>query len=107
MLIHVTGVEYRRHYQFEVAFSDNRRGIADLRDSLGGPIFEPLRDQCFLARGALDREAGTIVWPNGADLAPEYLYFLAFRDERELADLFRDGGISSGSTRHRGEEAGA
>src|SRR4029077_14274931 len=92
MLIHVTEARYLRDHQFEVAFSDSRRGIADLRDSLEGPIFIPLRDPAFCARGALDPEAGTIVWPNGADMAPEYLYFLALRDDEKLASLFHEWG---------------
>src|SRR5437016_6552761 len=92
MLIHVTSARHLRDYQFEVVFSDHRHGIADLRDSLEGPVFEPLHDPGFLARGVLDHETGTLVWPNGADLAPEYLYFLAFRDDRDLADLFQEWG---------------
>ena len=92
MLIHVTSARYLGEYQFEVTFSDNRHGIVDLRNSLDGPVFEPLADLDFFARGGLDRELGTLVWPNGADLAPEYLYFLAFRGERELTDLFQEWG---------------
>jgi hypothetical protein len=38
MIIHVTEARYRRDYQFEVAFSDSRRGVADLGDSLEGSI---------------------------------------------------------------------
>ena len=34
--------------------------------------------------------------PNGADLAPEYLYFRAFRDEPELQEQFMQWGISPG-----------
>lgn len=92
MIIHVTDARYLREYQFEVSFSDGRRGIVDLKTLPDGPVFEPLRDRAFFARGAVDAEIGTIVWPNGADLAPEYLYFLAFRDDRELADLFHQWG---------------
>ncbi|MGH3304769.1 MAG: DUF2442 domain-containing protein [Streptosporangiaceae bacterium] len=35
---------------------------------------EPLNDPDYFARVAVDTEAGTIVWPNGIDLAPEPLY---------------------------------
>ena len=37
-------------------------------------VFELLRDRSYFARLTADREAGTIVWPNGADIAPETLY---------------------------------
>ena len=43
---------------------------------LDGPVFEPLRDPAYFARAALDPVRGTVVWPNGADFAPEALYEL-------------------------------
>ncbi|HSY50072.1 MAG TPA: DUF2442 domain-containing protein [Thermoanaerobaculia bacterium] len=102
MIIHLTKARYLRDCQFDVAFSDGRRGIADLSESLEGPIFAPLRDPNFCARGTLDPEVGTIVWPNGADLAPEYLYFLALRDDTRLAPLFHEWGyIQEKSTASR------
>ena len=91
MIIHVTEARYLRDGQFELAFDDGRRGIAELK-GLEGPVFEPLHSPDFMARGALDPEARTLVWPNGADVAPEYLYFLAFRDDPALSDLFHEWG---------------
>jgi hypothetical protein len=37
-------------------------------------VFEPLRDPRYFAKVRVDTEAATVVWPNGADLAPETLY---------------------------------
>jgi hypothetical protein len=78
MIIHVTSAKHIDAGQFELAFSDGRRGLVDLAGALNGPVFEPLRDPEFMARGVLDRETRTLSWPNGADVAPEFLYFLAF-----------------------------
>lgn len=39
-----------------------------------GPMFVPLRDEAFFAHVRVDEELGTIVWPNGADLAPDVLH---------------------------------
>jgi len=47
------------------------------RDEPG--VFEPLRDSAYFARLKADPEAGTVVWPNGADIAPETLYAHAQR----------------------------
>jgi hypothetical protein len=40
----------------------------------------------------------TISWENGLDLAPEFLYFLAFRNEPELQELFRKWGYLTGDS---------
>jgi hypothetical protein len=37
-------------------------------------MFEPLRDVSYFARVVVDPELGTVVWPNGADLAPDVLH---------------------------------
>jgi len=37
-------------------------------------IFEPVHDPTYFAKVRVDTEAATVVWPNGADLAPETLY---------------------------------
>ena len=36
-------------------------------------VFEPLKDSSFFSKVAVDPELETVVWPNGADLAPEFL----------------------------------
>jgi len=48
-------------------------GEVDLAAELDGPIFEPLRDPAVFAQVSVDPEINTIVWPNGADFAPEFL----------------------------------
>ncbi len=54
--------------------------IAHLPAEYGG-VFEPLKDPAYFARLRADAEAGTIVWPNDADVAPETLYARAASDE--------------------------
>jgi hypothetical protein len=39
-------------------------------------VFEPLKDLTLFSQAKLDKELATVVWPNGADLAPEFLYAL-------------------------------
>lgn len=55
-------------------FSDGRVGDVDLADRLRGPVFEPLRDPKRFAEAFVVDELGTVAWPNGADVAPEFLY---------------------------------
>jgi hypothetical protein len=60
-------------FRLWVEFSDGVCGEVDLADDLFGPMFEPLKDPAFFAQVSVD-EFGAVVWPNGADLAPDALY---------------------------------
>lgn len=61
-----------------VRFEDGTTGKVDLSYLLEyGGVFEPLRDRDYFRELRADREAGTIVWPNDANIAPETLYALA------------------------------
>lgn len=57
-----------------VTFSDGAEGDIDLTGELEGPIFEPLRDPEYFRQLEVNPDIHTIVWPNGADFAPEFLY---------------------------------
>ena len=70
----VVEVRYLRDYTLWLRFEDGSSGEVDIKPSLKGPVFEPLRDIEFFKQVRIDPEIGTIVWPNGADVAPETLY---------------------------------
>ena len=55
-------------------FEDGTQGEIDLAAELWGPVFEPLRDPDYFKQVRLNPDIGTIVWPNGADFSPEFLY---------------------------------
>lgn len=74
MVPRLCGAEYLRDYKILATFEDGKTGVIDLQHELWGEVFEPLRDVGLFRRFTFDREADTIVWPTGADLAPEYLY---------------------------------
>jgi hypothetical protein len=63
-------------HSLDLTFKDGTRKRVNLLRLLEGPVFQPLRDPAFFARVTLDPVAGTVVWPNGADIAPETLYEL-------------------------------
>lgn len=76
MILHVTDVEYLENYELKLAFNNGVTGIVDLSNALWGDMFEPLSDPLLFSQIRLDSELGTVSWPNGADLAPEFLYDL-------------------------------
>jgi hypothetical protein len=65
---------YVRDFVLWLRFSDGAHGEVDLAGELDGPVFEPLRDPAYFRQFVLHPELHTIVWPNGADLAPEFSY---------------------------------
>ena len=81
MVPRLCGAEYVRDYKILLTFEDGKRGVIDLERELWGEVFEPLRDVGLFRRFRFDAELDTIVWPTGADLAPEYLYDNAVANE--------------------------
>ena len=70
----VIDVSVKRPYILEVRFADGTRRTIDVERLLHGEMFEPLRDPSLFAKAAVDPVLGTVVWPNGADLSPEFLH---------------------------------
>ncbi len=74
MLLDIIDVQYESGYSLILTFENGERKKADLKDRLIGPIFEPLKNIDYFKQVYVDRELGTIAWPNGADKAPDTLY---------------------------------
>lgn len=72
-MLHVADVKYLDNYRLWLTFDNGTVGIVDLEQELWGEMFSPLQDKTVFASIRLDQELGTIVWANGADLAPEFL----------------------------------
>ena len=69
----VSEVRYVRDYVLFVEFADGASGEIDLAGELDGEVFLPLREMSLFCQARVDPEMHTIVWPNGADLAPEFV----------------------------------
>ena len=70
----VVGVAVIGDYKLRLLFDDGTAGDVDLSSMEWKGVFTPLRDPEYFAKVKVDTEATTVVWPNGADLAPETLY---------------------------------
>jgi hypothetical protein len=73
-LVHVTDVEVVGDHELRLTFEDGTVGDIAFEDNEWRGVFEPLRDPQEFAKVTVDREIGTVVWPNGLDMAPEPLY---------------------------------
>ena len=81
----VVKAEVSGAHSLDLTFNDGTRKQVDLFPLLEGPVFERLRDPVFFSRVVLDPVAGTVVWPNGADIAPEALYELPAQGKNRVA----------------------
>lgn len=73
---HVARAEHLGGHRVRLRFDDGLEGEIDLAGALQGEVFAPLRDPAYFARFSVD---DTLVWPNGADFAPEFLRDLVER----------------------------
>ncbi len=72
-MLHVKSAKHVSDFILWVAFDDGSSGNVDLSGVLNGPVFQPLQDVKVFSKVSVDPELETVVWPNGADLAPEFL----------------------------------
>ena len=82
-MLHIKSVRYLSGYKLWVSFNDASSGEVDLSGELSGTMFEPLCDEKLFSQVSVDPELETLVWPNGADLAPEYLKELQLRQSQQ------------------------
>lgn len=73
----LTAVDQVGPYTLRLQFADGVVGEVDFEPELWGEVFEPLKNPDLFAQFRLDTELNTIVWPTGADFAPEFLYEVA------------------------------
>jgi hypothetical protein len=73
MMPRIVDARYIAGFKVWIRFSDGAEGDVDLSQELTGPMFEPLRNVEAFRQVKLHPELRTLVWRNGADLAPEFL----------------------------------
>jgi hypothetical protein len=71
---HIRDVSVVRHGVLELTFADGLTGEVPVLDRMFGPVFEDARTRKGFEQVTVDAEIGTVVWPGGADLAPDTLY---------------------------------
>ena len=74
MNYHIVEARYVAGHVVWLRFRDGTRGEIDLKPALQGPVFEPLCDPHIFQQFQIHPEFHTLVWPNGANIAPEFLH---------------------------------
>jgi hypothetical protein len=70
----ITDVAVLGHGLLRLTFADGQKGEVEVLDRMRGPVFAEARTAEGFGKVTVDAESGTIVWPGGADLAPDTLY---------------------------------
>ena len=75
MFEEAVSVRVVKPYVIEVVFADGFTRQIDIEPMFWGEVFAPLLDPNLFAQVAVDPTFGSVYWPTGADLAPEFLYY--------------------------------
>lgn len=72
----VKKVKYIKDYKLELVFNNKIKKTVDFAPIIkeGGKIFSPLENIDYFKSVRVDDDLSTVVWPNGADICPDYLY---------------------------------
>ena len=70
----VKNVIYISEYKLQLTFEDGSLRLVNLEPHLDGEIFEPLKDINYFKTVRVNPDLDTIVWDNGADMSPDFLY---------------------------------
>jgi hypothetical protein len=79
----VVKAKHQGGFRIHLTFNDGLEATVDFERWLAGPVFEPLKAPRYFSRFFV--EGGTVVWPNGADIAPETLYEAAVAERPDNA----------------------
>jgi len=74
MMPRVVEAKHLGGYRVWLRFKDGLEGELDLQAELWGEVFEPLNDVREFAKVSVNNDLHTIVWPNGADFSPTWLW---------------------------------
>ena len=70
----ITAATAVEHGVLRIIFADGLTAELEVLDRMRGPVFAEARTHAGFAKVTVDTETGTVVWPGGADLAPDTLY---------------------------------
>ncbi len=98
-MILIKKAEYIKDYRIQLTFNNGLTGEVDLSELVNWDkrrIFTELKDINKFKDFIVSFD--TICWSNGLDLAPEYLYFLAFKSDVKLKKQFEEWGYVQNQT---------
>ena len=92
-MLSINKANYSGNYNIYIIFNNGKEGTVNLEKTIledERAIFSKLKIESNFKKFRV--ENNTVVWSNGLDLAPEYLYYIAFKEDTELQDQFKSWG---------------
>ena len=92
-MLEINKAEYINDYTINLTFNNGRTGIVDLEQIIfddNRHVFSPLREKSQFKNFKV--EHSTLIWSDELDIAPEYLFYLAFKSDPTLQDQFKQWG---------------
>lgn len=95
-MLAVNEAKYAGGYNIHLIFNNGREGTANLEKTIFDdkrPIFSKLKEESVFKKFKV--EHSTVIWSDELDLAAEYLFYLAFKDDRNFQEQFKLWGYVS------------
>ena len=92
-MLEVERAEYSGGYIIHLVFNNGKTGTADLQETIfndNRPVFSRLKEKSHFRNFQVKNN--TVVWFDEFDLASEYLFYLAFKDDPDLQKQFKAWG---------------
>ncbi len=92
-MLSVDEAKYAGGYNIQLSFNNGKVGTANLEEAIFNDkraIFSKLKNQANFSNFKVDHS--TVIWSGELDMAPEYLFYLAFKDSADYQDQFRRWG---------------
>ncbi len=89
----VTEAKHAGGYNIHLLFNNGKEGTANLQKTIFDdprPIFSKLKNATDFTNFKV--EHSTVIWSDELDLAPEFLFYLAFKDNADYQEQFREWG---------------
>jgi len=91
-MLSILKANYKNEYKILLEFNDSKKGEVDLKDFIINGKIKPFKELQNIEKFKQFQVDYTLKWNDELDLAPEYLYFKAFKNDSSLQNKFHEWG---------------
>ncbi len=91
-MLSILKADYDSEYKILLEFSNHKKGKVNLKDFIINGKIKPFNELKNIEKFKQFQVDYTVKWNDDLDLAPEYLYFIAFKNDSSLHKQFHEWG---------------